>query len=210
MLYIVSFLFTRYITNESHKIMVEEYKSEPQIVECKTDKIIPEDYFPGKVVEFTGNNEEEMKMLSQFKSFYQNLLQGDIDKAIYSMNSDAIKYFLGDQPQGYDFKQMQKHLESISTSMIEQKKRFASHGVEIEIVVSRIIRKVSKKDIIFYVFETVNNFFNEHLQLHTTPDLVLAISTSKGEKWSFVAINNKTDSFLKKYFPSVIIDKVMK
>ena len=94
-------------------------------------------------------------------------------------------------------------------TMIGQINRFRNHGVELEIVVSRIIKKVTQGDNIFFVFEIVSNMYNDNLQLHTTPDLTLAISINGGKNWTFSAMNNDTPNILRVSFSDEVVDSVM-
>ena len=104
---------------------------------------------------------------------------------------------------------MRKLFEDLSMQTIEHVKRFESHGIEINIVVSRLIRKVSQGENIFYVFEIVSNMVNDNLQLHTTPDLTLAVSSNSGKNWTFNAMNEDTPNILRISYSNDIVDKVM-
>lgn len=189
--------------------VVQEYNDEMEIVECKSDKKIPNGFTLGKVVEFNGKTKEETNMLSQFKSYNSALLRGDINNAAHYMYKDAVVYFRKFYHDMEDDGIMHKFFESVSKDMIEQIRRFESHGVELEFVVSRIIRKVTQGDYIFYVFEIVSNIYNDNLQLHTTPDLTLAISSNGGKNWTFVTMNEDTPNILRVSNSDEVVDKVM-
>ena len=188
---------------------VVEYNDEMKIIECKSDKNIPDDYILGKVVEFTGKTKEEINMLSQFKSYNTALLRGDIDNAAHYIYKDAVVYFRKFYPGMGDDAIMNKFFESVSNEMIEQIRRFERHGVELEFVVSRLIRKVSQGDNIFYVFEIVSNMYNDNLQLHTTPDLTLAVSSNSGKNWTFNTMNEDTPNILRVSYSDDVVDKIM-
>ena len=194
---------------KQQETVVEEYNDEIKIEECKTDKKIPNGFFLGKVIETKGKTKEEKNMVSQFKSYNAALLRGDIDNASHYMNEDAVVYFRKFYPGMNDDDIMRKLFESVSKEMVEQIRRFESHGVEIELVVGRIIRKVSQGDNIFYVFEISSNIFNENLQLHTSPELTLAISSNGGKNWTFNNINNDTPNILRVSFSDDVVDKIM-
>ena len=148
-------------------------------------------------------------MLNQFESYNTALLRRDIDNAIHYMNPDTVKYFRKFSPQKTDDAIMHKFFESMSQTMIGQINRFRNHGVELEIIVSRIIRKVTQGENIFFVFEIVSNMYNDNLQLHTTPDLTLAISINGGKNWTFSAMNNDTPNILRVSFSDEVVDSVM-
>ena len=189
--------------------VVEEYNDEMKIVECKSDKNIPDGLTLGKVVEFKGETKEEMNMLSQFKSYNTALLRGDIDNAAHYMNKDAVVYFRKFYPGMEDDGIMKKFFEIVSDEMIEQIRRFESHGIELEFVVSRIIRKVTQGDNVFYVFEIVSNMYNENLQLHTEPESTLAVSNNGGKNWTFNTMNEDTPNILRVSFSDDVVDKIM-
>lgn len=195
--------------SSQQEAVVEEYNGEMKIVECKSDKKIPDGLTLGKVVEFKGNTKEEANMLSQFKSYNTALLRGDIDNAKHYMYKDAVAYFRKFYPGMGDDAISNKFFESVSKEMVGQIRRFESHGVELEMVVSRIIRKVTQGDNIFYVFEIVSNMFNDNLQLHTTPDLTLAISSNCGKNWTFNAMNEDTPNILRVSYSDDVVDKIM-
>lgn len=196
-------------TSTKSNINVGEFNDSVSIIECITDKKIPEGFTLGQVVECKGNNKEEENMLSQFRSYNLALLRGDIDNAIHYQYPDAAKYFKKYYPsESYDGV-MRKLFEDLSMQTIEGVKRFESHGIEINIVVSRLIRKVTYGENIFYVFEIVSNMVSDNLQLHTTPDLTLAVSLNNGKNWTFNAMNDDTPNILRISFSNEIVDKVM-
>jgi hypothetical protein len=194
---------------DTDSVVEVEYNDEVTINECVSDKKIPNGLTLGEVVEYIGKNKEEVNMLNQFKSYHKALLRGDIDNAIHYQYQDAAKYFRKYYPGNSDDNVMRKIFEDLSMKTIEEVKRFESHGVELNIVVSRVIRKVSQGDNIFYVFEIVSNMTNEKLQLHTTPDLTLGVSTNRGRNWTFNAMNEDTPNILRISFPYKIVDMVM-
>ncbi|MCH5308367.1 MAG: hypothetical protein J1E58_00795 [Prevotella sp.] len=195
--------------NTKSDVMVEEFNDSIQVIECITDKKIPDGFTLGKVMECKGHNKEEENMLSQFRSYNLALLRGDIDNAIHYQYPDAAKYFKEYYPGESNDGVMRKLFEEFSMHAIEQVKRFENHGIEINIVVSRLIRKVTYGENIFYVFEIVSNMVNDNLQLHTTPDLTLAVSSNNGKNWTFNAMNDDTPNILRISFSNEIVDKVM-
>lgn len=190
-------------------VQVEEFNIEANVKECNTDKTIPNGLILGEVIYYEGKNKEEMNMLSQFKSYNNALWRGDIDNAILYQYPDAAKYFMKYYPGENEDGVMRKIFEDMSMQTIEQAKRFESHGVDLSIVVSRPIRKVMQGDNILYVFEIVSNMVNENLQIHSTPDLTLAVSTNQGKNWTFNAMNDDTPNILRISYSKDIVDKVM-
>ena len=210
-LFIVSMMFILSCTNSTKEpaIQVEEFNIEAKIKECKTDKTIPNGLILGEIMYYEGKNKEEINMLSQFKSYNNALWRGDIDNAIHYQYPDAAKYFMKYYPGESEDGVMRNIFEDMAMQTIEQVKRFKSHGVELSIVVSRPIRKVVQGENIFYVFEIVSNMVNENLQIHSTPDLTLAVSTNKGKNWTFNTINDDTPNILRISYSNDIVDKVM-
>lgn len=196
-------------TQVKSETLLEEFNDSVSVIECKTDKIIPADYSLGQVVDYKGRNKEEENMLSQFRSYNKALLRGDIGNAIHYQYPDAAKYFKKYYPGESEDGVMRRLFEDLSMQTIEQVKRFESHGVELNIAVSRLVRKVSQGNNIFYVFEIVSNMVNENLQLYTTPDLTLAVSTNNGKNWTFNAMNDDTPNILRISYSDEIVDKVM-
>lgn len=196
-------------TNSKSNVEIEEFNDSVSVIECVTDKKIPDGFTLGRVVDCKGHSKEEENMLSQFRSYNSALLRGDIDNAIHYQYPDAAKYFKKYYPgESYDGV-MRKLFEDLSMQTIEGLKRFESHGIEVNIVVSRLIRKVTYGENIFYVFEIVSNMVSNNLQIYTTPDLTLAVSSNNGKNWTFNAMNEDTPNILRISHSNEIVDKVM-
>lgn len=211
-LYCISCLLTLVGCGNSNlrsNIVLEEFDDSVSVIECKTDKMIPSGFAPGQVVDYQGSNKEEENMLSQFRTYNNALLRGDIDNAIHYQYQDAVKYFKKYYPGESDDNVLRRLFEDVSKQTIELVNRYESHGIDFNIVVSRLIRKVCQGDNIFYVFEIVTNLVNDNLQLHTTPDLTLAVSTNNGENWTFNAMNDDTPNILRISFSDEIVDRIM-
>lgn len=210
-MYALGLLITIGCTNfsQADKVEVELFNDSITIIECKSEKQLPPELFLGQVMDCKGHSKEEDNMLSQFRSYQNALKRGDIDNAMLYQYPDAAKYFKKYYPGESDNDVMRKLFEDMSMELIEQIKRFESHGVELNVAVSRLVRKVSQGSNIFYVFEIVPNMINENLQLHSTPGLTLAVSTNGGKNWTFNAMNEDTPNILRISYSNEIVDKVM-
>lgn len=93
--------------------------------------------------------------------------------------------------------------------MVQTINKYRDNGINLDIVVSRILRKVSQGDDVIYVFEIVSNMVGEKLQLHTTPDKTIAVSANGGKNWTFNAVNEDTPNIMRISYTEDIIDKVM-
>jgi hypothetical protein len=203
---ILSYSCTNGINND---VICEEFNIKPTIKECKTYKELPEGVFPGEVIAYKGRDKIEENMLSQFSSYNLALLRGDYDNACRYQYPDAVKYFRKFYPAQSDDTIMRNFFSSMSNEMIQSIRRYEEHGIELSIIVSRVKRKISQKNNIIYVFEIVSNMIGEKLQIHTTPDETIAISTNAGKNWTFNAVNEDTPNILRVSYSDEVVDKVM-
>ena len=148
-------------------------------------------------------------MLSQFASYNTALLRGDFDNACRYQYKDAVKYFRKFYPGESDDNIMRIFFASVSEEMVQTINKYRDNGINLDIVVSRILRKVSQGDDVIYVFEIVSNMVGEKLQLHTTPDKTIAVSANGGKNWTFNAVNEDTPNIMRISYTEDIIDKVM-
>lgn len=210
-------LFTTSCTNNASKSNpskqyisdLEIYDFTATIKECKTDQIIPPSYNLGEVIEYEGQNKMERNMLSQFKSHNHALMLGDIDNAMHYQYPDATTYFRKFYPNERDEAITRSFFNEVSEEMINAVSKYEEHGVTLEIVVSRMLRKITLGDNIVYVFEIVSNMKNEKLQLHTAPDETIAVSFNNGKNWTFNAVNEDTPNILRIRYPEEMVDKIM-
>ena len=191
------------------KVLCEEYNYRPKVKECLTEKQIPEGYSLGEVVPYVAKDKMEKNMLSQFASYNSALLRGDFDNACHYQNKDAVEYFKQFYPGETDDDIMRKFYSSLSEEMIQTINKFEDHGIKLDFIVSRMIRKVTQGDNVIYVFELTTNMIGENLQLHTAPEETLAISVNGGKNWTFNNVNEDAPNIMRISFSEDIIDKVM-
>lgn len=191
------------------EISCVEYNYKPTIKECMTKKQIPEGCFLGEVVPYVAKNKMEQNMLSQFASYNSALLRGDFDNACHYQNKDAVEYFKKFYPGESDDNIMRMFYSSLSEDMMQTIKNFEDHGIKLDFIVSRMIRKVSQGDNVIYVFELTTNMIGENLQLHTSPEETIAISVNGGKNWTFNNINEDTPNIMRISFSEDVINKVM-
>lgn len=203
-------LFLTIAISCGNDIEITEYNDSMDIIECNTDKKIPDGFAAGMVIECNGRNKIEENLLSQFKSYCSALLRGDVDNALHYQFADAAQYYRRFYPEEESNDNVLRLLfEEASKQTLELCKQFESYGAELDFVVSRFVRRVSQGDNIFYVFEIVSNICNDKIQVHTTPDLTLAVSTNNGKNWAFNAMNEDTPNILRINYSNEIVDKVM-
>lgn len=195
--------------NQNSTVACEEYNYEPVVKECVSDKQIPKGFFLGEVIPYKAKNKMEENMLKQFASYTSALLHGDFDNVSHYQYKDAIKYYRKYYPGKSDDSIMRVFFASVSDEMIQTTNKYKGYGVNIDFIVSRILRKVSQGDDVIYVFEIVLNTVGKKLQLYTTPDKTIAVSTNKGKNWAFNAVNEDTPNVLRIRFSENMIDKVM-
>lgn len=194
---------------QKSNIECEEYDTQVTIKECKSDKELPNGTFLGDVMSYEGANKMEKNMISQFGSYNLALLRGDFDNASHYQYRDAVTYFRKFYPGESDEGIMRNFFASVSDEMVQAINRYKEHGIDLNIVISRITRKVTQGDNIIYVFEIVSNMVGDKLQIHTSPDETIAVSTNAGKNWTFNTVNEDTPNILRVSFSDEVVDKVM-
>lgn len=194
---------------QKNKVECEEYDTQVVIKECKSDKKLPNGVFLGAVIPYEGKNKVEKNMISQFGSYNIALLRGDYDNACRYQYQDAVKYFRKFYPGENDETIMRNFFASVSDEMVQAIKRYQEHGIELNIVVSRITRKITQGNNIIYVFEIVSNMIGNKLQIHTSSEETIAISTNGGQNWTFNTVNEDTPNILRVSYSEDVVNKVM-
>lgn len=194
---------------KKNKVECEEFDTQETIIECKSDKELPNGAFLGEVIPYEGKNKMEKNMISQFGSYNLALLRGDFDNASRYQYKDAVTYFRKFYPGESDESIMQNFFASVSDEMVQAINRYKEHGIDLNIVVSRITRKVKEGDNIIYVFEIVSNMVGDKLQIHTSPDETIAVSRNAGKNWTFNTVNEETPNILRVSFSEEVVDRVM-
>jgi hypothetical protein len=196
-------------TTNDCEAVVKEYNVQLNIKPCNSNKIPPEGYHLGEVLEYKGDNHMEQNMLNQFKSYNSALLRGDIPNAKTYIYPDAAIYFRKFYPDLNDEEITNEFFSAISDDMIATIRKYDEHGIELDFVVGRILRMITYKDNVFFVFELCTSMKNEKLQMYSDSDKTLAISCNNGKKWSFLAVNEDTPHILRLRYNDDIIDKIM-
>ena len=197
------------ILSTNNDATIERYNYNLNVKSCSSDKMIPPGYSLGEVLEYSGVDETEQNMLRQFRSYNNALLRGDIANAKIYQYPDAIQYFKKFYP-GYDDDMVLNEIfKAASDEMINGIKRYRDHGIDIEMVVGRMKRKITYGQSIFYVFDIYSNMKNEKLQLHTTPDETVAVSFDNGHVWTFNAVNDDTPHILRLRYPNNVVNMIM-
>ncbi|MGM9694537.1 MAG: hypothetical protein ACI3YC_05975 [Alloprevotella sp.] len=104
---------------------------------------------------------------------------------------------------------MRNFFASVSYEMVQAIQRYADHGIDLNIVVSRVVRKVTFGENIIYVFEIVSNIVGDKMQIHTSPDKTIAVSTNGGKNWIFNTVNEDTPNIPRVSYSDEVVDKVM-
>ena len=207
-----------YSNNEYHyseeknvecEAVVMKYDGNLNVKPCNSDKVPPEGYHLGEVLEYKGNNDQEQNMLKQFRSYNSALLRGDIPNAKSYIYPDATIYFRKFYPDLNDEEITDEFFSALSDEMIAAIRKYDEHGIVLDFVVGRISRKITYNENVFFVFELYSIMKNEKLQMYSDSDETLAISIDNGKKWKFLAVNEDTPHILKLRYNEDVIDKIM-
>lgn len=194
---------------QKSNVECEEYDTRATIKGNKSDKELPNGAFLGEVVPYEGKDKMEKNMISQFSSYNLALLRGDFDNASRYQYKDAIKYFRKFYPGESDDAILRNFFASASDEMAQVIQRFADRGIDLNTVVSRVVRKVTIGENVIYVFEIVSNIVSAKMQIHTSPEATIAVSTNAGKNWTFNTVNEDTPNILRVSYSDEVVNKVM-
>jgi len=180
-------------------------------------KDLPPGYAFGKVEPYQGKDRVESNLISQINTYNSALLMGDIDNAKLYLYPDAIKYYKKFYPSNLSLDDIANNLfKEISEAAIELEKAWQKYGVDVDILVSGIERKIELGDTKIFVFSFTTLFYMENAEeekyFHSTTendDLTVGISFNGGRNWYFIALNDETPNILRLRLAQSVVNEVM-
>jgi hypothetical protein len=196
-----------------NKISVENYTDSIQIEESPiSGKQLPPDMAYGKIIppSFPDSIKPENNLLKQVASYNSALLHGDVNACAKYLYPDAFTYCRKFYPDFPDEEVMKEFFKSASGDLQEHLAKWAEIGVEVKIIVSNLVRKVTKGDDIIIVFNVSTNMCSDDVFIHTkSTERTIGISQNGGKNWWFMCDHEDLPTILKMHYSDEVVDEVM-
>lgn len=200
-------------TSTSNKVEVIEYNDSIQIVPSpKSKHDLPPQLAYGKIIPptFPDSMKVERNMLSQVASYNSALLHGDINTCRKYLYPDAFKYCREFYPGFPDDEVINEFFKDTTGGLQEALVKWQDMGVEFNIVVSNLERKVIYGDDIIIVFNVTSNQCSDSIYIHSTAeDKTIAISQNGGKNWWFMSNHDDLPTILAMHYNQDVINAVM-
>lgn len=193
-----------------NSVSVVTYEDSVKIIPSKTEpRELKDGYAYGKIEQCVHNEKAEQNLITQSSSYNHALLVGDTQNCKRYMWPKAISYYRKYYNDLTNDQIMDEFFKAISDDYVDMVRKARHQGIEFEIVISNLEKKVSYKDYTFIVFDVSSNLIMENLTAHSTSfDKTLGISENDGKNWWIIAINEETPNILSD-FPQEVINEIM-
>ena len=199
--------------NGSVQVIVSTYDDSVVIEKTpRGNKVLPDELGYGKIIppEFNDSMKSEKNMLSQVASYNSALLHGDVNTCYRFLYPDAFQYCRKFYPEFPDEEVIKIFFKETSGDMQESLKGWKKMGVDFEIVVSKLHRKVVYGDDIIIVFDVTSNMCSDDVFIHSKfTDKTIGISQNKGKNWWFMTDHEDLPAILRMHYNQDVIDAVM-
>ena len=178
----------------------------------KGKKTLPEGLAYGKIIppSFPDSMKVENNLLSQVATYNSALMHGDVNTCSSFLYPDAFEYCRKYYPDFPDEEVIKEFFKDISGGLQEALKTWTKMGVEPQIVVTNIERKIVYKDDIIVVFNVSLNMCSDDVFIHSTDlDKTIGISHNKGKNWWFMNNHEDLPTILKKRYNQDVVNEVM-
>lgn len=173
---------------------------------------LPQSLAYGKVIPATVPDtcKAEANLLAQVRTYHSALLHGDIGTCYRFLYPDALTYCKRFYSGLSDAEIIKELYAVISDNLQESLVTWREHGVEYEMVVPTLKRKVVKGNDIIIVFDIISNMCSDDVFIHSTDnDKTLGISQDCGENWWFMSIQDDTPTILRMHYNGDFVSAVM-
>ncbi len=200
-------------TVDSNEIEVFHYNYVPIIEQSPNLKgELPKDLEYGKVIPPTlpDSMKIERNMLSQMASYNSAMLHGDVNTCGKYLYPDAFDYCRKFYPDFPDEEVMREFFKDLSEEMINAINTYAKNGIDFQIVVYNLERKIKFKDDLIIVFNVTSNICSENLFTHSINlDKTIGISQNGGTNFWFMNNHEDLPTILGIRYPQSVVNAVM-
>ena len=166
----------------------------------------------GKVLcpEFPDSMKIENNLLRQVASYNSALLHGDVKTCGSYLYPDAFEYCKKYYPNFPDKEVMKEFFKDMSGNLQETLKNWKKNGVNFQIIVYNLEKKITYDSDVIIVFNVTSNMCSDNVYIHSVEmDKTIGISQNGGT--NFWVMNNHEDlpSILSMHYPQEVVNAVM-
>ncbi len=175
------------------------------------DELLPEGWKYGRLEKYNGVTLEERNMVSQYDKYVKALQREDLKGCASYVYPDAVTYFRNAVSRSYSNEDIIKEFMKPATGISRAIETFSSMGLDFEIIIDSVVKKVSTSNAIIYVFTTGANVYDDNTCIHATEqEMDIGISLDNGKDWTFITINEDTPKILRLRFDENTINQIIK
>lgn len=178
----------------------------------KSKHDLPQGLAYGKIIPpvFPDSMKAERNLLSQVASYNSALLHGDVNTCKKYLYPDAFKYCRKYYPGFPDEEVMNEFFKDTSGDLQNALIKWQEMGVDLNIVVSNLERKIICGNDIIIVFNVLSNQCSDNVYIHTTDeDKTIGISQNGGKNFWFMNNHDDLPTILAMHYPQEVINAVM-
>lgn len=195
------------------ELVVTEYAETPTIVKSpKSKRELPDGLEYGKVLPpvFPDSMKVENNLLRQVATYNSALLHGDVNTCGKYLYPDAFDYCRKYYPDFPDEEVMKEFFKDMSDDMQEALMVWEKNGVDFQILVYNLEKKIKYKDDIIIVLNVTSNMCSEDVFIHSTElDKTIGISQNGGTNFWFMNNHDDLPTILAMHYPQNVVNAVM-
>jgi hypothetical protein len=184
----------------------------------KNANSLPDGYHWGQAKPYVGKNAIEKNIIRESSNYYEAMLNGDIDRAVSYVYSDAIAYnkklYSDDFADNNDI--TNETIKHLSDYLINMNKGYSDYGMELDFIVCSIDKIIETDEAVLCAFGVTTQVYYEKAKgekyFHSTPpleDYQIGISLNKGKNWSFMTLQEDASNILQQRFSKDIINQII-
>ena len=197
----------------SKEFEVTKYDDAPKIVKSPQSRHeLPQGLQYGKIVPpiFPDSMKVERNLLCQIASYNSALIHGDVNSCEKYMYPDAFDYCKKYYPDFPDAEVMKEFFKDVSGDLSNALKEWAKNGVDFQIIVYNLERKIKYKDDIIIVFNVTSNMCSDNVYIYSAElDKTIGISQNGGTNFWFMNNHDDSPTILGIHYPQNVVNAIM-
>lgn len=200
-------------TSDSNELEITHYDSAPNIESSPHTKSgLPQDLEYGKVLPpiYPDSMKIERNLLRQITTYNSAMLHGDVNTCGKYLYPDAFDYCRQYYPDFPDEEVMKEFFKDISGEMLNALNICSKNGIDFNIVVYNLERKIKYKDDVIIVFNVTSNICSKDVFTYSTNlDKTIGISQNGGTNFWFMNNHEDLPTILGIHYPQNVVNAVM-
>lgn len=197
----------------SNELEIIQYDCTPMIEQSPYSKReLPKDLEYGKVLQpvFPDSMKIEQNLFRQMDTYNSAMLHGDVNTCGKYLYPDAFDYCRKFYPDFSDEEVMREFFKDISGEMVNALHICAKNGIDFQIVVYNLERKIKYKGDVIIVFNVTSNICSEDVFSYSTKlDKTIGISQNGGTNFWFMNNHEDLPTILGIRYPQTVVNAVM-